>query len=99
MVSTATQTSRTDNMAESVAGFIPRSKGPTKKSRAEEQFNQIQKKNMQALSEKEKVKQEERKKTARLKALRLAKKTTQSHSPNKKWLHHGRGTKLPEVLQ
>ena len=52
-----------------VAGYIKM--GP--KERAEEQFNQIQKKNKQALLAKEKAKLGERGKTARLKSLRLAK--------------------------
>ena len=43
------------------------------KSRAEEQFAATQKKNKQALKEKEKVRQERAKQVASLRALRLAK--------------------------
>ena len=43
------------------------------KSRAEEQFQQTQKQDKKFLKEKEKAKQVEREKIARLKALRLAK--------------------------
>ena len=71
-------------MVESVAGFILRPKrGQSKwtqnksgRSRAEELFNQIQKKKEKALVENEHARQAEREKTARLKALRLAKKGT-----------------------
>ena len=60
-------------MAEPIAGFIPRPKGnQTNMLRAEAEFKQIQK-NKQDLSDHEKAKQEERGKTAQLKALRLAK--------------------------
>ena len=46
------------------------------KSRAEEQFQKTQKLDKKILLEKEKVKQAEREKVARLKALRLAKEAT-----------------------
>ena len=46
------------------------------KSRAEEQFAATQKKNKQALKEKEKVRQERAEQVARLRALRLAKEAT-----------------------
>ena len=64
---------RTAHMVESVAGFILRSQGG---KRTTEQFKQIQKKEAQTLLEKEKEKQAQRENTARLKALRLAKKAT-----------------------
>ena len=47
-----------------------------RKSRAEEQFQKIQKQDKNVLLEKEKEKQAEREKIARLKALRLAKEAT-----------------------
>ena len=68
-------------MVESVAGFVLRPKiGPSRwkqidsrRARAEELFDQAQRKEEKALSENEKEKQAEREKTARLKAIRLAK--------------------------
>ena len=69
-------TSETTLMAEPIAGFTPRPKGTqTNRSRAEAEFKQLQK-NKQDLSDTEKAKQAERKKIARLKALRLAKNST-----------------------
>ena len=56
-----------------VAGYLKM--GP--RARAEAQFNQIQNNNKQALLAKEKAKQEEREKVARLKALRLTKELIQ----------------------
>ena len=47
-------------------------------SRAEEQFKKIQKLDKKILLEKERTKQEDREKTARLKALRLAKEASES---------------------
>ena len=60
-------------MVESVAGLILRSQDG---KRTKEQFKQIRKKEAQVLLEKEKAKQAQCEKTARLKALRLAKKAT-----------------------
>ena len=60
-------------MEKAIAGFIPRKEGAgIIRSRAEEQFNQLQE-IKRTLSDSEKAKQEEREKTAQLKALRLAK--------------------------
>ena len=50
------------------------------KSRAEEQFATIQKKDKRALEEWEKAQQEIAEKTARLKALRLAKEASDSEA-------------------
>ena len=75
----ATTTSETAYMAEPISGFIPRRKGTqTKRSRAEAEFKQIRK-NKQDLSDNEKAKQVERGKTARLKALRLAKEAIEKN--------------------
>ena len=69
-------TSRIAYMVKRVAGFMPRPKGSENiRTRAEAQFSQIQK-NKQTLSEIEKAKQVDQEKTARLKALRLAKEAT-----------------------
>ena len=63
-------------MVKRVAGFMPRPKGNENiRTMAEAQFSQIQK-NKQTLSEIEKAKQVDQEKTARLKALRLAKEAT-----------------------
>ena len=63
-------------MVKLIAGFMPRPKGDQSiRTRAEAQFSQIQT-NKRTLSDNEKAKQVDRKKTARLKALRLAKKAT-----------------------
>ena len=67
-------------MAEPIAGFMPRPKDDqSNRSRAEAEFKQIQK-NKQDLSDNEKAKQAEQEKTARLKALRLAKEAIEKGS-------------------
>ena len=54
------------------------------KSRAEEQFAATQKKNKQALKEKEKVRQERAERVASLRALRLAKETADKEADAEK---------------
>ena len=50
------------------------------KSKAEQQFTATQKKDRQVLAEREKVRQERAEKTARLKALRLAKEAEEAEA-------------------
>ena len=67
-------------MAKPVAGFIPCRKGnQNNRSRAEQEFNLI-KRNKHDLSDKEKAKQADREKTARLKELCLAKEAIEKGS-------------------
>ena len=76
MVSEISPQSRTAYMVKPIAGFMPRPKGNENiRTRAEAQFSQIQQQK-RTLSDIEKANQVEREKTARLKALRLAKKAT-----------------------
>ncbi len=67
------------------------------KSRAEEQFAAIQKKDKQALTEKKKAQQEIAERVARLRALRLAKEAADKEAAEKAAAKNKKPSRLPQV--
>ncbi len=67
------------------------------RSRAEEQFTATQKKDRQALNEKEKARQEEAENVARLRALRLAKEAADKKAAEKAAAKNKKPSRLPQA--
>ena len=67
------------------------------KSRAEERFAATQKKDKQALNEKEKARQEEAENVARLRALRLAKEAADKKAAEKAAAKNKKPSRLPQA--
>ena len=67
------------------------------KSRAEEQFAATQKKNKQALKEKEKARQERAKHVAGLRALRLTKEAADKEAAEKAAAKNKKPSRLPHI--
>ncbi len=67
------------------------------RSRAEEHFTATQKKDKQALNEKEKARREEAKHVARLRALRLAKEAADKKAAEKAAAKNKKPSRLPQA--
>jgi predicted negative regulator of RcsB-dependent stress response len=67
------------------------------RSRAEEQFTATQKKDKQALKEKEKARQEEAEHVAHLRALRLAKEAADKKAAEKAAAKNKKPSRLPQA--
>ncbi len=68
-----------------------------KRQRAEEQFTATQKKDKQALKEKEKARQEEAEHVAHLRALRLAKEAADKKAAEKAAAKNKKPSRLPQA--